>query len=72
MQENKINSLSLIAEGTHFLACTTSGFKVIDRQTGDQKITCDKFTGGLFICAPLGRTSIFFCVGTGQDKDYER
>jgi len=34
MQQTEINSLSLIAEGSHFLACTTTGFKVIDSMTG--------------------------------------
>ena len=62
----------MIADGTHFLACTNTGFRVIDAETGAKKISCDAFAGGLFLCAPLGRSSIFFVVGTGQKQDEER
>ena len=63
----KINAMRFTADRQRVIATTTNGFMIIDTATGEVLKACTAFEdGGLHICAPYGRTSIFFVVGTGS------
>jgi len=64
-----INSIRYTADRAHVIATTTKGFKIVKVADGQTVKTCSGFEGGLQICAPLGRTSIFLIVGTGKGAD---
>ena len=70
--EISVRGLRFVADSTHFIACTDKGFRLHDTISGKLKRQCTSFQGGLQLCEPMGRTNIFFVVGTGGHVNEER